>query len=96
LSQNQISSPFEEDERHIELIGIAPALCFAGAQPDASAFSFQDSERAALPVEQPVVGLAAIVEGIFEPDIKTIRQAPIGIPQELVDLDPGEGFVGHA
>ena len=43
-----------------------------------------------------VIGLAAVIEGIFEADAVAIGQPPARILEKLVNLDAGEGFVGHA
>jgi hypothetical protein len=41
----------QEDERNIELIGVAPPLRLAGAQVDAGALGFEDGERPPLTIE---------------------------------------------
>jgi hypothetical protein len=86
----------QEDDRNAELIGIAPALRLAAAQGDAGAFCFENSDRAALPVEQRIIGLAAVIKGIFEPHTAAVGEPATRIPEELVNFDAGEGFVGHA
>ena len=83
----------QEDERDIELIGIASALGFAGAQIDAGALGFEHRERAALTIKQRVIGLAAVIERVLETHAAAIGQLPLGVLQKLVDFDPGEGFV---
>ena len=86
----------QEDERNVELIGIATALRLPGAQIDARALGFEHGERPPVAVEEGVIRLAAIIERIFETDAAAVRQPPIGIPQQLVDVDPREGLVRHA
>jgi hypothetical protein len=86
----------QKDERDIELIRISAALSFPGAQIDACTLGFENRKRPPLAIEQGVIRLAAIVERVFEPDAAPVCQLPIDIPQELVDLDPREGLVGHA
>ena len=86
----------QEDERHVEQIGVAAALRLARAQIDAGALGLQHGERAALPVEQRVVGPPAVIERVLEAHAVAISQLPVGVFQKLVDLDPGEGFIRHA
>src|SRR5579885_3104315 len=85
----------EEDERHVELIGIAPSLRFARAQIDACALGFQHGERTALAVEQRVVRPAAVIEWILEPHAAAIGERPIRILQKLVYLYARERLIGH-
>jgi hypothetical protein len=86
----------QEDQRYVELIGVAAALRLAAAQIDAGALGFEDSKSVAKPVEQSIVGLPALIEREFEPDAVAITELPLGILEKLVDLDAGESFIGHA
>jgi hypothetical protein len=73
-SQSIFLAVGQEDEGDAELIGTTPALRLAAAQVDAGAFGFDDRDRAALPIEQRVIGLAAVIEGVFKADAAAIRQ----------------------
>ena len=44
---------------------------------------------------ESVLGLAAVIERVFVADAAAIGEFPAGVLQELIDLDPGEGLVGH-
>jgi hypothetical protein len=74
---------------------LTPPLSFASTQVDACAFGLQHGQRAALTVKQRIVSLATIVQRVFVANAAAVRQVPIGIPQQLVNFDPCEGFIGH-
>ena len=61
-----------------ELVSIALTLRFSCRQIDAGALGLQHGERAALPVEQRVIRLAAIRQ-ILETRAAGIGERPIGV-----------------
>jgi hypothetical protein len=63
-------------------------LGFACAQVDAGAHCFEHGKGTALTIEQRVVRLATVVEGIFETYAAAVRELPLGVLQKLVDLTP--------
>src|SRR5262249_23255343 len=62
---------------------------------DAGALRLKYRECPAHTVEQHIVRLAAIIQGILVPHAQAIAEAPVGVSQKLVYLDPRKGFVWH-
>jgi hypothetical protein len=54
----------EEDEQHVERIGMTVALQLTRSQTDARALGFEHGECTTLAIEQRVVGSAAAIERI--------------------------------
>jgi hypothetical protein len=85
----------EENERDAEFVGVAAALRFAIGEIDAGLLGLKDCQCPALPVEQDIICTAAAAQRIFEPDALSVGQAPAGVTQQFVNLDPGEGLGRH-
>ena len=86
----------QEDERYIELVGVALPLCLTCAQIDAGALCLQHGKRPARSVKQRIVRRPTIIERILEANATTIRKRPACILQDLIDLYPCECFIRHS
>ena len=59
---------------------------------DAGTLGFKRCHRAPGPVAKHVIGLCAVRQRAFEADAHSVREIPLGIPQQGVNLDAGERF----
>jgi hypothetical protein len=64
----------QEDERHVEQIGITSALRLARAETDARALGFEHGKCTTLAIELRVVGPATVMERILVPHAEAIGQ----------------------
>ena len=85
----------EKDKRHIQLLGIGPRLPRRIRRIDRRPLGLHHRQGPAIPIAQHVIRFRPIRQRVLEPDCVGVQDLPALIFELGVNLDAGEGLIGH-